>query len=300
MATVAFLGLGRMGLAMATRLLESDGLLESSDRLHVFNRTASRADPLIARGARRFATAREACMSADVVLSMVADECASRAMWLGPDGALEGNLAPRALAIECSTLSHGWVLELCAIARSRGLRYIDAPVTGLAEMAERGELTLLVGAESADLTAAEPVLARLACRTIRFGPPGTGTAYKLLVNMLGAVQIASAAEMMAIAERVGLDLATVADALATGQAASPQVVRNARRIVDGHHERDILFTPQLRVKDVQYALELARGVGIGSPFGTLAGLTFRELCALGNAPVNESKVIDIARTRTAE
>jgi 3-hydroxyisobutyrate dehydrogenase len=125
-----------------------------------------------------------------------------------------------------------------------------------------------------------------------------GTAYKLLANMLGAVQIASAAETMAIAEKVGLQLGAVANALATGQAASPQVIRNTRRIADGNHNRDILFTPQLRLKDVEYALRLARRFAIGSPFGALAGESFRQLCALHHEQVNESKVIEVSRMQS--
>jgi 3-hydroxyisobutyrate dehydrogenase len=118
--------------------------------------------------------------------------------------------------------------------------------------------------------------------------------------MLGAVQIASAAETMAIAERFGLDLGMVADALAAGQAASPQVIRNTRRIADGHHDRDIVFTPQLRLKDVEYALALARKFSIGSPFGRLAGEMFQQLCALDQRQINESGIIDVARLQPAE
>jgi 3-hydroxyisobutyrate dehydrogenase len=118
--------------------------------------------------------------------------------------------------------------------------------------------------------------------------------------MLGAVQIASAAEMLAIAEKVGLDLRTVAKALAVGQAASPQVVRNTKRMADADHERNIVFTPQLRLKDVEYALQLAREHAIGSPFGALAASKFRELCKRGHAHYNESKVVDVARTQPAD
>jgi 3-hydroxyisobutyrate dehydrogenase len=92
----------------------------------------------------------------------------------------------------------------------------------------------------------------------------------------------------------------VADALATGQAASPQVVRNTRRIADGHHDRDIVFTPQLRLKDIDYGLALARKFSIGSPFGRLAGEMLRELCALDQARTNESKIIDVARLQAGE
>jgi 3-hydroxyisobutyrate dehydrogenase len=294
MARVAFIGLGRMGSGMARRLLDH------GHELRVFNRTAARADGLVACGAVQYATPREACAGAEAVVSMVTDDLASRAVWHGSDGVLAANLAPGALAIECSTLSHDWVLELSAEATRQGLRYLDAPVTGLPDTAAAGELTLLAGANPEHLSAAQPLLATFSKSIIRFGRVGTGTAYKLLVNMLGAVQIASAAETMAIAERVGLDLGTVADALATGQAASPQVIRNTRRIADEHHDRDVLFTPQLRLKDIEYALTLARKFSIGSPFGRLAGEMFRQLCALDQKQANESKVIDIARMQPAE
>jgi 3-hydroxyisobutyrate dehydrogenase len=246
---------------------------------------------------------------------MVADDVASREVWLGEDGVLAA-MAARArhfgaghgaaaetsgesgrgvLAIECSTLSHEWVTELSTAARGRGLRYIDAPVTGLPDNAEAGELTLLVGAQAADLEDARPILQAFSQRVLHFGAVGTGTAYKLIVNMLGAVQIASAAESMALAERAGLDLHVVAEAIATGQAASPQVVRNTRRMVEGARNTNITFTPRLRLKDVDYALRLARKLGLGTPFGALAARAFGQLCDSGHADENESNVIEVAR-----
>jgi 3-hydroxyisobutyrate dehydrogenase len=294
MAKVAFIGLGRMGLGMAARLIAAN------HEVRVFNRTSTRADTLVRRGARQCLTAREACIGADAVVSMVADDPASRAIWLGSDGVLAANLAPGAFAIECSTLSYYWVMELSSAATAQGLRYMDAPVTGLPDTAAAGELTLLVGANPEHLAAARELLGAFSQRIIHFGPVGTGTAYKLLVNMLGAVQIASVAETMAIAERIGLDLGVVAEALSTGQAASPQVIRNTRRIAEGEHDRDIAFTPQLRLKDVEYALELGQQFEIGSPFGMLAGRVFRQLCDLGYAQANESKVIEVARRQSVE
>jgi 3-hydroxyisobutyrate dehydrogenase len=100
---------------------------------------------------------------------------------------------------------------------------------------------------------------------------------------------------MALAERAGLDLGTVAEAISSGQAASPQVVRNCQRMVAGDHQRDIVFTPRLRLKDVDYALRFAAQTGLGTPFGALAGVGFRQLCEHGLADSNESSIIEIAR-----
>ena len=274
-------------------------LLATGYAVTVYNRTPAKAEPLVRAGARLARTAREACDGAEAVISMTADDEASRAAWLGADGVLAGHLAAGAFAIECSTLSHDWVLELSAAAGQHGLRYVDAPVTGLPSAAAAGELTLLVGAEAEDLQACRVLLEAISQRIVHFGAVGTGTAYKLIVNLLGAVQIASAAESMAIAERAGLDLAMVADAIASGQAASPQVVRNTRRIVEGNHDRDVVFTPALRLKDVRYALELARKLSIGSPFGALAGGLFQQLIDRGDALANESKIFEVSREQPA-
>jgi 3-hydroxyisobutyrate dehydrogenase len=292
MARIAFVGLGNMGLGMATRLIET------GHQLSVYNRTASRAQALVRQGAQLFDSPKRACQGVDAVISMVADDSASRAVWLGMDGILAAaDPAKNGFAIECSTLSHDWVVELSSLCRARGLRYLDAPVTGLPDVAAAGALTLLVGAEADDLTSARDILDSLAQRIIRFGPVGAGTAYKLIINMMGAVQIASAAEALAIAERVGLDIAVVADAISTSQAASPQVVRNTRRMVADDHDHNVVFSSALRLKDVEYAVRFAQASGIGSPFGALAERMYRRLCEMGYAHINESKVIEVCRSQ---
>ena len=291
MATVAFIGLGKMGIGMARRLLQA------GHDVRVYNRTRSKAAELERDGARGCLTPREACTGVEAIFAMTADDTSSRSVWLGADGVLAAKPAPRALAIECSTLSYEWVVELAARARAHDLRYVDAPVTGLADAAAAGTLTLLVGADPPDLESARPLLDAVCDRIFHFGAVGSGTAYKLIVNLIGAVQIASLAEGMAIAERAGLDLETVANAIATGQAASPQVVRNARRIVADDHDRNVVFTPVLRMKDVGYALGLAGTLAMRAPFGQLAAAQFRQLIDLGHSRLNESKIIEVARAK---
>jgi 3-hydroxyisobutyrate dehydrogenase len=288
---IAFLGLGKMGVGMAARLASA------GHQLAVFNRTAARAEPLAKSAVRVATSARDAARNADVIIGMTADDDASRAMWLGDAGALAADNAPDALAIECSTLSYDWVLELADKVRARGFRYVDSPVTGLPDAAASGTLTLLVGADPADLDAARPVFASLATRVLHFGAVGQGTVYKLMVNLLGAVQIASAAEGMALVERAGLDQKLVADAIASGQAASPQVVRNVRRFVAGDHSTGVNFTPALRLKDIEYALRLAKRLGTSQLLGEAAAGLYRRLCAAGYGADNESRIIDVVRPR---
>ncbi|MHB8478426.1 MAG: NAD(P)-dependent oxidoreductase [Steroidobacteraceae bacterium] len=292
MARIAFVGLGSMGSGMATRLIET------GHQLRVYNRTASRAKALVGQGAQLLDSPKRACQGVDAVISMVADDSASRAVWLGMDGILAAaNFANSGFAIECSTLSHDWVAELSSLCAARGLRYLDAPVTGLPDAAMAGALTMLVGADADDLSSARNILDSVARHIIRFGPVGAGTAYKLIINMMGAVQIASAAEALAVAERVGLNIGAVVDAISTSQAASPQVVRNTRRMVSDDHDHNVVFSSALRLKDVEYAVRFARASGIGSPFGALAERIYRQLCEMGHAHVNESKVIEVCRSQ---
>jgi 3-hydroxyisobutyrate dehydrogenase len=286
---VAFLGLGKMGTGMASRLAAA------GHSLSVYNRTPGRAATLEKLGARVADSPRAAAQNADIIIGMTADDESSRAVWLGEQGALAAENAPDALAIECSTLSHEWVIELAGHVANRGFRYVDAPVTGLPDAAASGTLTVLVGAHPTALDAARPVFSSLATRVLHFGGVGQGTVYKLMVNLMGAVQIAAAAEGMVLAERAGLDLGLVADAIASGQAASPQVVRNVRRFVTGDHGAPVNFTPALRLKDIEYALRLARSLDSPGEFGEVAARLYRRLCERGHSRDNESRIVEIVR-----
>lgn len=288
MAKIAFIGLGNMGAGMAGRLVGA------GRELAVHNRSPAKAEPLAALGARIAATPGEAANGAEAVFAMVSDDAASRAVWLGADGVLAADLAPDAFAVECSTLSYDWVGELATAAAERGLRYIDCPVTGLPDAAAAGKLTLLAGAGPDELAACRPLLEQLSDDIIHFGPVGAGTAYKLMINLMGAVQIAGIAEGLAIAEKAGLDMQTVVEAIAKGQAASPQVVRNARRMADEHHDTDIVFSGRLRLKDTDYGVRLAEGLGVEAAFGRVAVDAFRRL-AETYPDLNESKIIEVAR-----
>ena len=290
---VAFIGLGKMGVGMASRLLGA------GHQVCVYNRTAAKAESLVALGARLALSPKDACRDVEATFCMVADDAASRAMWLGEEGILAATLSPGSPAIECSTLSHEWVMELARHVADRGLRYVDSPVTGLPADAAAGALTLLVGAGEADLESVRGLLGALSNRILHFGAVGTGTAYKLIINMIGAVQIASAAEGLALARRAGLNLNTVAEAISSGQAASPQVVRNIHRMAQADHDRNIVFTTALRLKDVEYALRLVQELRMSAPFGELAERGLVELRERGRAQANESSIVEVAESRQA-
>ena len=262
MTKVAFIGLGRMGHGMAGRYLDAGFTVA------VWNRSKAKAEDLIARGARWAASPADAADGAEAIVTMVADDVASRAVWLGKDGAA-ATMKAGSLAIECSTVSHQHALDMARELRGRGLVYIDCPVTGLPQAAAAGKLTLLVGADAADLDSAKPYLAPIGDVIRHFGAVGTGTVFKLINNLMGAVQIASLAEGVAMAEQAGLDMNLVAEALATGAVASPQVIRHSKRMV----ARDFSgasFTSALRYKDAAYAVALAETLLPGVPVSRAA------------------------------
>jgi 3-hydroxyisobutyrate dehydrogenase len=224
---------------------------------------------------------------------MVRDDTTSRAVWLGEDGVLAANLAPQALAIECSTLSHGWVMELAEKLEARQLRYIDCPIAGTRDTAASGSLILNVGAKPGDLEAARPLLDDLASEILSIGLPGTGTAYKLVANLLAAVEIAGAAEALAVARKAGLDMDMVAQAIGKDQVASPLVANNIRRMADDHHDRDVTFSVSLRRKDTAYAVAFAKEVGIDPPFAAGGLAAFEKMEESGWDELNESKIVDL-------
>src|ERR1700733_10442224 len=285
MTRVAFIGLGRMGHGMATRYLDAGFTLS------VWNRSRAKAEDLIARGARWATSPEDAAIDADAVVTMVADDEASRAVWLGKDGAAT-TMKAGTLAIECSTVSYDHAVELARELRGRGLVYIDSPVTGLPDAAAAGKLTLLVGADAADLETARPFLAPLSTTIRHFGAVGTGTVYKLINNLMGAIQIAGIAEGLAIAEQAGLDMKLVLESIETGVAASPQVIRHSKRMV-ARSFSGATFTAALRQKDAAYAVALAESLLSADPIMGRAAVQAYDRAKAYAPDDDEGKMIEI-------
>jgi 3-hydroxyisobutyrate dehydrogenase-like beta-hydroxyacid dehydrogenase len=285
MTHVAFIGLGRMGHGMAGRYLDAGFTLS------VWNRSRVKAEDLIARGARWATSPEDAAIDADAVVTMVADDQASRAVWLSKDGAA-ATMRSGTLAIECSTVSYQHALDLSRELRHRGLVYIDSPVTGLPDAAAAGKLTLLVGADATDLELARPYLVPLSGTIRHFGAVGSGTVYKLINNLMGAIQIAGVAEGLAIAEQAGLDMKLVLEALETGVAASPQVIRHSKRMA----ARDFsgaTFTAALRQKDAAYAVALAESLLSAAPIMGRAAVEAYDRAKAYAPDDDEGKMIEI-------
>jgi 3-hydroxyisobutyrate dehydrogenase-like beta-hydroxyacid dehydrogenase len=274
-----------MGHGMAGRYLDA------GFKVAVWNRSKAKAEDLIARGARWASSPEDAAIDADAVVTMVADDAASRAVWLGADGAAAGMKAGT-LAIECSTVSYQHALDLARELRGRGLVYVDSPVTGLPDAAAAGKLTLLVGAEPADLEQARPFLMPLSNTIRHFGAVGSGTVYKLINNLMGAIQIAGIAEGLAIAEQAGLDMKLVLEAIETGVGASPQVIRHSKRMA-ARNFAGATFTAALRQKDAAYGVALAESLLSETPIMGRAAVASYDRAKAYAPDEDEGKMIEI-------
>lgn len=292
MDTVALLGLGIMGGGIA------QNLLRAGFPLRVYNRTAAKAQPLAAQGALVAASPREAAQGAQIIISMVGDDPASRAVWLGEEGALAG-AAPDTLLVECSTLSLEWVRELAGLAAARGLALLDAPVTGSKDAAAAGELRLMVGGEPAALERARPALESFSRRIDLFGPSGSGALVKLINNLVSAAQISVLAEGLALAERAGLDMEQVVTLLINGSPGSPVVKGKAARMVQRDYA-DTHFALKWMHKDATYALRAADEYAVPMPTLAAAREVYQLARALGHGDADFAAVIEAIRGKTVK
>jgi len=263
MAKIAFLGLGLMGRGMAGRLLAA------GHEITVWNRSADKCEALAADGASVANSPAAAAEGKEAVFSMVSDDTASERVWLAEDGALS-TMPAGALAIECSTISHNHVGRLAEAAAVAGCGYVDCPVNGAPAAAAAGKLVLLVGAAEADLDKARPLLKEVSHHVLHFGKVGTGTAFKLINNLLGAVHIASLAEAVHLAGKLGLDPRTLIDAVESGPCASPHVKRMILPMAEGRLADQFGLAIGLREKDSRDCLAMAEAMETGMSVGEVA------------------------------
>jgi 3-hydroxyisobutyrate dehydrogenase len=279
---VAIFGLGIMGGGMANRLL-SMGF-----PISVYNRNRDKATKLAAAGAFVADSPREAAARSEMVIAMVADDAASRSVWLGDDGALAGAV-PGSLLLESSTLSVGWVKELCAAAAQKSCEFLDAPVTGTKPHAANGELFFMVGGSSAGFSRAREVLSVLGREFLHLGPTGSGALIKLINNFVCGVEAAAFAEAMALVNAGSLDRDKCIAVLGNSALASPLI----KRMLTSMESND--FTPnfplKLMTKDIGYAIKEAETCGVTLQTAVPALAVFRHAVEKGLGEQDFSAVV---------
>ena len=275
-----------MGGGMARRLVGA------GFPVTVYNRNREKAAALASAGAKVAGSPREAAQGAAIVFSMVSDDVASREMWLGNEGALQG--APRgAVIVECSTLTITWVNELAQAAVERGCECVDAPVTGSKAAAAGGELNFIVGGSAAAVENVRPALNAMGRSVTHLGPTGSGALVKLANNFLAGVHVAAWAEALAWIERTGIDRARAVAFLMDGAAASPVTkVVSARMAAEDYQPN---FFLRLMAKDIGYAMKEAEQKKVSLTTAATALQRFRDAIAAGHGDKDMAALVEAVR-----
>jgi 3-hydroxyisobutyrate dehydrogenase len=279
---IAFLGLGIMGTGMTRRLLGA------GFSVAVYNRNPAKSAAVVADGAREAASPRAAAAGADIIFSMVADDVASRSMWLGEEGALAG-AGKNAVIVECSTLTVAWVTELAQTVAATGREFLDAPVTGSKNAAAAGELNFLVGGSDAGLEKIRPAFRAMGRTVTHLGPAGSGAFVKLVNNFVAGVHVAAIAEAYAMIQRSNLDPAKALAILADGSVGSPVTKMVAGRMAAADFAPH--FPLKLMAKDLGYAIGEASARGQTLATATTARECFRAAIALGHGDKDMAAVV---------
>ncbi len=263
--TIAFLGLGAMGARMAANLRAA------GYALRVYNRDSAKARALAGEGAQAGDTPAAAVQGASYVVSMVADDVATRAVMLGTDGAVAAATAGT-IIIDSSTNTPAMAREVAQAAAARRVQYLDAPVSGSLAQAQGKELVFMVGGDKVAFERAQPVLAAMGRMAKYMGASGTGATIKLINNMLSGAATAATAEAVMIAEAAGLDRAATLEVLGEGAAGSRLMKTRMPKMFN----RDFApqFQLQLMEKDLRYFQMLAQELDRPVPFAALVRSQF--------------------------
>jgi 3-hydroxyisobutyrate dehydrogenase len=250
---VGFIGLGIMGFPMAKRLIEAGHLLT------VYNRTASKAEPLVKMGAKAAATPADCARGAEFVISIVTDSPDVEAVLLGKDGALSGAKAPT-LFIDMSTIAPDAARRISLALGEKGISFLDAPVTGGDVGAREGTLSILVGGEKEDLEKARELFNAMGKRITHCGAQGAGQTVKACNQILCALNMLGICEALHLANRSGIDPALVVDALSPGAGGSWALEKLGSRIAKG--DFDPGFMVDLIQKDLRIVQAAAERIGL--------------------------------------
>ena len=279
-----------MGAPIARNLL-SAGFVVS-----VWNRTAERAAPLAADGARQASSPAEAAEGADLTLTMLADGDAVNDAMTGPEGAL-ASLQPGSVWIQMATIGDEWTERLGALATENDIQFVDAPVSGSDGPAQEGQLIVLASGPEGTRAQLEPIFDAIGRKTLWLGPAGNGTRLKLVLNDWLASLTEGVAETIALTEALGLDPQLFIDAIDDGPLGSPYAVAKARAALGG--ELAPGFALRLAFKDVGLALDAARKRNLELPITEAISRRWQQAIGDGHADEDVSAVIAVARSRAA-
>lgn len=246
MAILSFIGVGRMGSGMASRLIAAGHTVQ------IFDPNTSAVDALVQQGAIATPSPAKAAQGAEVVFTSLPNPAILRDAVEGPDGILAADIAG-ATIVDFSTVDPATARDLATIIEAQGGRFIDAPVSGGVGGAAAGTLLTMVGASAADLEKVRPYLEQIASRIVHCGDVGAGQLTKLSHNMLVAINTVAAGEVLAAAVKAGGDLETLTEVFGAGLAGSKMLDHFQKTLFTA--ERPPLFALDLMHKDISLCMK---------------------------------------------
>jgi 3-hydroxyisobutyrate dehydrogenase len=271
---IGWIGTGVMGRSMC------EHILDAGYRVTVYNRTRSKADALVERGARWADSPRDVAAASDVVFSIVGFPDDVREVILGDDGALAGAKSGSVL-VDMTTSRPALAVEIADAAAKRGVVSIDAPVSGGDVGAKNGTLSIMIGGDAETVATLEPLWKLMGTKWIRQGGAGAGQHTKMVNQILIATNMIGVCEALLYGYRAGLELDRVLESVASGAAGSWSLSNLGPRIIAGNF--DAGFFVEHFLKDMAIALEESRRMGLRLPGLELAEQLYREVAAQGHA-----------------
>ncbi|MNF69383.1 2-hydroxy-3-oxopropionate reductase [compost metagenome] len=286
--SLGFAGIGLMGLPMCRRLLAA------GYPLAVWNRNPDKCKPLVEAGARQVASPAELCQYADVVMLCLADTSVVREVVFGPAGVVEGAKKGQ-LLVDFSSLEPNATREMAAeLAAKTGMGWLDTPVSGGVVGAEAGSLAIMVGGDVQDLERVRPVLLNLGQRVTHMGGVGAGQVTKACNQMIVACNALVIAEVVALAERSGVDASLIAEALAGGFADSKPLQFLAPQMAENRFE-PVKWHVRTLLKDLDAAVKFSREQGSATPISGLAAQLMRLHGSQGFLEKDPSTLVQMYR-----
>jgi 3-hydroxyisobutyrate dehydrogenase len=261
---VGVAGLGRMGAAIAARLIET------GNEVVVWNRSAEKCAPLAKAGARMAANPAALAQAAEAILTIVTDAAAIEAIYGGPSGLLSGNVASK-LFIEMSTVAPHVETALAVRVRAKGADFVECPVGGTTGPARQGRLIGLMGAQPADAARAKPLLDQLCRRLEHCGPVGAGATMKLAINLPLMVYWQALGEALALSRPLGIDPVRLIDLMSDSSGGANVLKLRGpaiARMLKGEDPGEVGFTVEQAIKDLRTML--AEGAAQGTELPAVA------------------------------
>lgn len=285
---LAFAGIGLMGLPMCRRLLAA------GFPLSVWNRNPAKCETLVDAGAQVLVRPGDLCHEADIVMLCLADTAAVREVVFGPGGIVEQGL-PGQLLVDFSSCEPGATREMAIELEERcGMRWVDVPVSGGTPGAEAGSLVIMAGGAEDDIERLRPILAHLGQRLTRMGDVGAGQVTKVCNQMIVACNALVIAEVVALAERAGVDASLLAPALAGGFADSKPLQILAPQMAASRFE-PVKWHVRTLLKDLDTAVKLSREQGSATPLSGLAAQLMRLHGSQGNLERDPATLVELYR-----